>query len=173
VISCSEVNPDFDQAVNLFSRVLLLVRVCYGFGVAAVWRLAGGLSLDQQNATLRRHAHCFNPFSPTDNWDVAELRAGALIGEREGVSHHAQHLTDERGLTAQVQRSPNPFYQGRDGLRRLTTIRVAARAGTSVGTLYQYYPNKQALLFAVLQRRSAEAFPRLSVTSWQRKNSGL
>jgi AcrR family transcriptional regulator len=39
-----------------------------------------------------------------------------------------------------------------DGLRRLTTIRVAERAGTSVGTIYQYYPNKQALLFAVLQR---------------------
>src|SRR5437762_4090597 len=33
---------------------------------------------------------------------------------------------------------------------RLTTTRVAERAGVSVGTLYQYYPNKQALLFAVL-----------------------
>ncbi len=39
-----------------------------------------------------------------------------------------------------------------EGLRRLTTIRVAERAGASVGTLYQYYPNKQALLFGVLQR---------------------
>ena len=38
------------------------------------------------------------------------------------------------------------------GLQRLTTIRVAERAGVSVGTLYQYYPNKQALLFGVLQR---------------------
>ena len=35
------------------------------------------------------------------------------------------------------------------GAERLTTTRVAARAGVSVGTLYQYYPNKQALLFAV------------------------
>lgn len=39
-----------------------------------------------------------------------------------------------------------------DGLPRLTTIRVAERAGVSVGTLYQYFPQKQALLFAVLQR---------------------
>jgi AcrR family transcriptional regulator len=31
----------------------------------------------------------------------------------------------------------------------LTTTRVAERAGVSVGTLYQYYPNKQSLLFAV------------------------
>jgi AcrR family transcriptional regulator len=36
------------------------------------------------------------------------------------------------------------------GLDRLTTTRVAERAGVSVGTLYQYYPNKQALLYAVL-----------------------
>jgi AcrR family transcriptional regulator len=38
------------------------------------------------------------------------------------------------------------------GSDRLTTTRVAARAGVSVGTLYQYYPNKQALLFAILSR---------------------
>lgn len=37
------------------------------------------------------------------------------------------------------------------GLDRLTTTRVAERAGVSVGTLYQYYPNKQALLYAVLE----------------------
>lgn len=29
---------------------------------------------------------------------------------------------------------------------------MAHRAGVSVGTLYQYFPNKQALLFAVLER---------------------
>jgi len=39
-----------------------------------------------------------------------------------------------------------------DGCERITTTRVADRAGVSVGTLYQYYPNKQALLYAVLQR---------------------
>ena len=39
----------------------------------------------------------------------------------------------------------------RHGADRLTTTRVAQRAGVSVGTLYQYYPNKQSLLFAVLE----------------------
>ncbi len=38
------------------------------------------------------------------------------------------------------------------GAERLTTTRVADRAGVSVGTLYQYYPNKQSLLFAVLEQ---------------------
>jgi AcrR family transcriptional regulator len=40
------------------------------------------------------------------------------------------------------------------GLDRLTTTRVAERAGVSVGTLYQYYPNKQSLLFALLKNHT-------------------
>jgi len=42
-----------------------------------------------------------------------------------------------------------------DGSTRLNTTRVAQRAGVSVGTLYQYFPNKQAVLFAVLERHLA------------------
>ena len=38
------------------------------------------------------------------------------------------------------------------GYRKLTTTRVAERAGVSVGTLYQYFPNRQALIRAVLER---------------------
>jgi AcrR family transcriptional regulator len=38
------------------------------------------------------------------------------------------------------------------GPTRLTTTRVAARAGVSVGSMYQYFPNKQALLYAVTGR---------------------
>lgn len=39
-----------------------------------------------------------------------------------------------------------------EGALGLTTTRVAERAGVSVGTLYQYFPHKQAMLHAVLKR---------------------
>jgi len=39
-----------------------------------------------------------------------------------------------------------------EGTHRLTTTRVAERAGVSVGTMYQYFPHKQALLYALNKR---------------------
>lgn len=39
-----------------------------------------------------------------------------------------------------------------DGPHRLTTTRVAQRAGVSVGTMYQYFPHKQALFYALNER---------------------
>lgn len=38
------------------------------------------------------------------------------------------------------------------GLVRCTTTRVAERAGMSVGSVYQYYPNRDALLAAILEK---------------------
>lgn len=40
--------------------------------------------------------------------------------------------------------------------QRLTTTRVAQRAGVSVGTMYQYFPNKHALLYAVVDQHLTE-----------------
>jgi AcrR family transcriptional regulator len=40
----------------------------------------------------------------------------------------------------------------RYGALRFTTPRVAEAAGISVGSLYQYFPNKQALIFALHSR---------------------
>ncbi len=49
----------------------------------------------------------------------------------------------------------------REGAQRFTTIRVAEVAGISVGSLYQYFPNKQAILF------------RLQLDEWQATSATL
>lgn len=43
----------------------------------------------------------------------------------------------------------------KEGLAGLNTNRIAATAGVSVGTLYQYFPNKEAILDALADREMA------------------
>jgi AcrR family transcriptional regulator len=61
----------------------------------------------------------------------------------------------------------------RAGKERLTTTRVAARAGVSVGTLYQYFPNKSALLRAALQRHMDEVGAALESVCREQSGSSL
>src|SRR5262245_41986131 len=44
----------------------------------------------------------------------------------------------------------------RDGIAALNTNRIAQRAGVSIGTLYEYFPNKEAILIAMARKRLAE-----------------
>lgn len=46
----------------------------------------------------------------------------------------------------------------REGPKGLTTNRVAEIAGVSVGTLYQYFPNKEALIGALSERYIQQTF---------------
>ncbi len=46
---------------------------------------------------------------------------------------------------------------GERGYERTTTDRVAERAGVSIGTLYQYFPNKDALLLALAREHLGHA----------------
>lgn len=42
------------------------------------------------------------------------------------------------------------------GYEKATTSRVAERAGVSIGSLYQYFPNKEALVAALIERHADE-----------------
>ena len=59
------------------------------------------------------------------------------------------------------------------GADRLTTTRVAERAGVSVGTLYQYYPNKRSLLFAVFEDHMDKVARAVEVTCEDARNKPI
>ena len=56
------------------------------------------------------------------------------------------------------------------GLERYTTNHIAERAGVSIGSLYQYFPNKDAVTVALIEREAtnlADAVSRLDRTAWK------
>ena len=59
------------------------------------------------------------------------------------------------------------------GKERLTTTRVAFRAGVSVGTLYQYFPNKRSLLQAALKRHLDEVTNAVERVAREQKGNTL
>jgi AcrR family transcriptional regulator len=59
------------------------------------------------------------------------------------------------------------------GKERLTTTLVAQRAGVSVGTLYQYFPNKSALLKAALKRHMDEVSGAVERACTEHRGKGL
>lgn len=60
-----------------------------------------------------------------------------------------------------------------DGLEAMTTARVAERAGISIGSLYQYFPNKRALAAAVIREMMAGFVRSFGEALASRKRNGL
>ncbi len=59
------------------------------------------------------------------------------------------------------------------GKERLTTTRVARKAGVSVGTLYQYFPNKTAMLRAALKRHMDDVTEAIELVCEEQKGNSL
>ena len=77
-------------------------------------------------------------------------RHNAMVSERK----RPKQARSSELVSAILQAATQVLEQ--EGATRFTTARVAERAGVSIGSLYQYFPNKAAILF------------RLQSEEWQR-----
>lgn len=66
---------------------------------------------------------------------------GSQVSSRKAPQQTRSNQLVQAVLDAAVQ------VLTKEGAQRFTTARVAERAGVSVGSLYQYFPNKAAILF--------------------------
>src|SRR5215510_14076277 len=71
-------------------------------------------------------------------------RANPVLPRKEPKQERSSRLVDAI-LQAAIR------VLEREGAAAFTTIRVAQRAGVSVGSLYQYFPNKESILFRLQQ----------------------
>lgn len=69
------------------------------------------------------------------------IRRNARISSRKQPKQARSEALVAAILEAAVQ------VLAKEGAARFTTVRVAEKAGVSVGSLYQYFPNKAAILF--------------------------
>ena len=89
------------------------------------------------------------------------IAAAAIFGVHDGNagSFDSPALTHPFGglgdaLFSPLARWDSVWYIGiaRSGYDRASTNRVAEEAGCSIGSLYQYFPSKEALVAAVVER---------------------
>jgi AcrR family transcriptional regulator len=102
----------------------------------------------------------------TDGWGLlsraATLQAKETINYRMKKSHkktfsRRKDPTQQRSRVT-ITRIIDATWDilGTDGAKAVTTRSIAARSGVTVGSIYQYFPHKEAILFELYKRRLAE-----------------
>lgn len=76
---------------------------------------------------------------------------------RRSLTNPRKHASQERSrATVDALIEATARILVRDGFDRASTNRIAGEAGVSIGSLYQYYPGKEALVAAVIARHNQE-----------------
>ncbi|HEY8461157.1 MAG TPA: TetR/AcrR family transcriptional regulator [Blastocatellia bacterium] len=76
---------------------------------------------------------------------------------RRPLTNPRKHASQERSrATVDALIEATARILVREGYDRASTNRIAEEAGVSVGSLYQYYPGKEALVAAVIDRHNQE-----------------
>jgi AcrR family transcriptional regulator len=81
---------------------------------------------------------------------MARMVAKSQTNPRKSASQQRSRLTVDALLEATAR------ILVREGYDRASTNRIAHMAGVSIGSLYQYFPSKEALVAAVIDRHTEE-----------------
>jgi AcrR family transcriptional regulator len=82
-----------------------------------------------------------------------------MASDSEGFQRRRPKQSRSRATCDAILEAASQILE-RDGPAGFNTASVAERAGVSIGTLYQYFPDKQAILLAAAQREMGrEAAP--------------
>src|SRR6059058_2834641 len=94
-------------------------------------------------ASLRRSRNT------TNHWRFLIAFPPLLMTDRRSPSVSSRKWPQQARSTELVAAILDAAIQvlAKEGAQRFTTARVAEKAGVSVGSLYQYFPNKAAILF--------------------------
>ena len=85
------------------------------------------------------------------------LQQAAMVKDRQDIVSQRRKPTQARArATMDMIFEATARIIERDGIAALNTNRIAERAGISIGTLYEYFPNKDAILIAMARQRLAE-----------------
>jgi AcrR family transcriptional regulator len=76
------------------------------------------------------------------------------MGQRVRTTPRKRPLQDRSRTTVEAILDATAHVLVQDGYDRTSTNRVAERAGVSIGSLYQYFPNKEALVGELVDRFS-------------------
>ncbi len=83
-------------------------------------------------------------------------RVGSEIALRENTWRQPRQERSRHTVECLLAAAAQVFAA--EGYANTTTNHVAARAGVSIGSLYQYFPSKDALLLALAERHVERAF---------------
>src|SRR6266516_4649370 len=134
-------------------------------------RRPAGSRRHMSNGSMRDLASCTTGHRPDQRFgraDNASYARFSLLGFRRGnriMTKRKQAIVLSRRKPTQTRAriTVETIFEAtariieRDGAGAVNTNAIAERAGISVGTLYEYFPNKEAVLIAMARRRARSA----------------
>jgi AcrR family transcriptional regulator len=117
--------------------------------------MEAGAEAEIEDVVLSIHQNILS-FSQISNSLAAQILK--MPAPKPSIARKAASFLRREPLQARAQATMETLYEAtaqiveQEGLEALSTNKIAAKAGFSIGTLYQYFPTKDAILTAIIDR---------------------